>query len=135
MGVMRSPWTRLEGPTEMHRHQGVRDRATFAVAQERFLASGGRPGQWECDMPADPRVNHGRWIVDCVCGNGASVSHEWREARCFACGAVYRGVAFPANADEIERVLVARPNRATQNWRHETVDVLRSENMEHGVTA
>lgn len=83
------------------------------------------------------RVNHGRWIADCArCGMGMFTHPVWRIACCAECGAVYRGVAFPAEIDEITRLLLQRPRRDTQNWEPgESLVRLRLENFLHRLAA
>jgi hypothetical protein len=79
------------------------------------------------------RVNHGRWLGDCVCGAGVGGHPAWPEARCFACGAVYTP-SFPAEAEAIEAVLVARPAVDTRNWQPgESVATLEAENRARGL--
>jgi hypothetical protein len=79
------------------------------------------------------RVNHGRWIVDCRCSLGVLTHREWKIACCAECGAVFRDVQFPEQADEIERLLLARPDRTKQNWEGESVRRLRLENSLHRI--
>lgn len=84
---------------------------------------------------APARVNHGRWIVECGCGNGLLVEMTSREALCIRCGAIWEAV-LPPNWREIERVLCRRWQREAQNWSPgESIDLLRAENIEHGVEA
>ena len=79
-------------------------------------------------------VNHGRWLVDCVCGNGVPVDRVDgpAEAVCFSCGAVWTGIVFPDERREIETLLTTRRWDTHQNWKPgETVDKLQRENDEH----
>lgn len=64
-------------------------------------------------------INHGRWLVDCPCGNGPNVSpvDASPEAVCFACGTVWTNVLVPVEHVEIERVLSERKFAVNQNWR------------------
>lgn len=83
-------------------------------------------------------VTGGMWQVPCACGNRPSVSPEWKIARCFDCGFVYREhvIALPSSHEvsEIERLLVLRPHLATRNWLPtETVADLRAENAAFGI--
>lgn len=102
-------------------------------------------------------INHGRWVVECQCGNaveavprpvthpGHSAPHQIRVGqkryRCEPwgveadpsgfCGSTYT-VIWPRNARRIVAVLNYRP-RHNQNWRPgETVALLVAENLEHG---
>jgi hypothetical protein len=78
-------------------------------------------------------VSGGRWVVTCPCGNCPSADPEWRLAACFECGAVYRGVAFPAARQRIEALLLARPHRQNRHWLpQESVAALERENHAHG---
>lgn len=86
------------------------------------------------------RVNHGRWVVRCpVDGcNGAELAREDGLFFCCECrnadiGGDYRVVVFPAQREEIERVLRLRPAPATRNWEGETVEALKAESLAHGV--
>lgn len=75
-------------------------------------------------------VNHGRWVADCPCG-GAELVAEGRRMVCGSCG-LNSPVTFPANTDEIERVLHERRDTAARNWYPgETVEMLEAENMEN----
>jgi hypothetical protein len=81
------------------------------------------------------RIDHGRWIADCVCRTGMYTHPLWKMACCGECGAVYRDVVFPMDWPFIERELLKRPVRANQNWfPTETLDMLQRESAAHGVT-
>jgi len=89
--------------------------------------------------PVQAYVNWGRWVADCPhCRGGAMVVSRvdpvfWC-VKCGMRGHPWRSVAFPGNADDIEALLVMRPDMANRNWRPgETVDGLRRENIEHDV--
>jgi hypothetical protein len=41
-------------------------------------------------------------------------------------------IAWPQNLKEIEAILLMRPNKANRNWKTETPDELRAENLAHG---
>lgn len=90
---------------------------------------------WHPSLRLDAKVNHGRWLVDCpACGSGAFTHPEWRLACCANCGAVYRGVNFPEQIEEVTRLLLERPRRETQNWvAGEALWKLRFENRVHGL--
>ena len=88
---------------------------------------------WEAPAGAVPFVAGGKWIVLCPCGDAPMASPDWNEARCFECGAVHRGLQWPADRDAIEAVLIVRP-AAVRTWLPtETVDDLRAQNVAHGV--
>jgi hypothetical protein len=74
--------------------------------------------------------------VDCACGNGAPVTmgDGPPEAVCFSCGTIWTHPVFPADASDIERLLVQRRYAPSRNWQPgETVEHLQRENDEHGV--
>lgn len=96
-------------------------------------------------------INHGRWIVECQCGNAVEAvpdpaTHQikigQKRYRCEPwgaeahpdgfCGAEYT-VIWPRNAKRIVAVLSHRPRRSNQNWLPgESVALLIAENLEHG---
>lgn len=79
-------------------------------------------------------IDHGRWLIQCVCGGGVGVHQDWPEARC-GCGAIYTAIVFPDNRAAIEAALVVRPIMESRNWvAPESVDTLLAENVAHGVT-
>lgn len=83
---------------------------------------------------AVPLVTGGKWVVICECGDAPMASPEWDEARCFACGAVYRSLAWPPDRKAIEHELVARPSALVRAWLpNESVDDLRQQNADHGI--
>lgn len=62
-------------------------------------------------------VNHGRWIAHCSeCYQGMFTHPEWKIGCCSECGAIFTHIVFPAEIDEITRLLLLRPRRETQNW-------------------
>jgi hypothetical protein len=73
----------------------------------------------------------GKWIVTCSCGDCPMASPRWNEARCFSCGAIYRGIVWPTDRAAIESALARRP-AAFRAWLPgETADDLRVENAAH----
>lgn len=132
--ITRAAWARIDGPAQSYRHLGVVSEATYRTTQVRMLAERGITSHHDDERPMRAYVNHGRWIIDCPCMNGVIVSREWGSACCFACGAVYVTLAFPAESDAIEAALLARPYRHQQNWfPGETVADLQRENAAYGV--
>ncbi len=92
--------------------------------------------KWEAGKTPRARVDHGRWICDCVegCGRGMFTHPAWRIACCTECGAVYRGIIFPEDVPTITSLLLARPNRENQNWLpDESITWLRIENLAHRI--
>lgn len=98
------------------------------------VLSAHRRKPWAADGELIARVDHNRWLANCgCCDAGIALTPGWNEGRCFECGAVYRRVRFPGYPEAIARALAPRPLR-NRNWLpHETLDVLRAENIEHGV--
>lgn len=41
------------------------------------------------------RINHGRWVTDCPCGQPVLTHPDWHLACCGACGSIYSMVVFP----------------------------------------
>jgi hypothetical protein len=82
--------------------------------------------------PVAARIDHGRWILDCVCGSGVAVHPDWPEARCleFGCGRVYLNVLIPQDRAAIETELLRRPEPRNRNWDSrmgDTLETLRAE--------
>lgn len=96
---------------------------------------------WELDATSPPLhawIASSNWVVTCdvcreqividfgeiyFCPNCLNVPHNGKA----------RMVVFPENRDEIERILLLRPNPSVRTWYpHETVDDLRLQNIEHG---
>jgi hypothetical protein len=85
-----------------------------------------------------PRVNQGRWIIDCPDCPSAEFMDETDVFMCQSCWNVsnerkYRAVKQPSNRASIEHELLKRPDPINRNWTNETITKLRSENAEHGV--
>lgn len=126
--------------------QGVTSPETYVLAFERHCAEGRRrypglvwPRRWRSVATPAPIVSGGSWKIQCAtadCGEHPLVKFEWGGlAICFGCGAVYEGIAAPADRAEIERLLLNRPEARTRNWSWpspETVDDLRAQNIEAG---
>jgi hypothetical protein len=103
-----------------------------------LLEAGDLARPWPCDLEATASVEWGRWVVPCLnCTVIHPLTHPvWQIACCGECGIVLRRVVFPADVAGIERALLARPVRSTQNWvPTQTVDDLVAENLAHGVLA
>lgn len=103
---------------------------------EQLLEKGDQARPWPCDLPVIARIEHGRWLVNCVnCVVIGAMTHPvWRVACCAECGCLMRRVIVPEDFDLIERVLLERPQRMTQSWLPtQTCADLRTENIEHGV--
>jgi hypothetical protein len=85
-------------------------------------------------------MNHGRWVADCPedsCGF-AALADPASKLKCPDHGLAE--IVWPENFREIDRLLAARPHDPIlgakhANWRPgETVESLRAENVEHGVS-
>jgi hypothetical protein len=95
-------------------------------------------------------VSHGRWVVQCGCGNCPSAhpggAPGWPEpvAVCVECGAVFRPT-FAESVEDVEAVLLARPEIRTRDYyptkeiaqRHgvearDTLAALKKQNTDHG---
>jgi hypothetical protein len=126
--------------TPLHVH-GARTADEYRALQRRVISNGKaqRPAlgwrePWVVPGGREAFVSGGKWIVSCDCGNGPSADPTWTIACCFECGAVYEDVSFPADAAEIERLLLARAKVGTRHWRvSETAADLARENAQHGV--
>jgi len=103
-------------------------RLAVRIAQE---DEGLRPGHVATAYTA--RVEHGRWIADCVCRAGLVVDPEWLEAGCLGCGR-WGPLVVPEFWRQIEAVLDQRPLREHQNWfPAESLQALADENAAHGL--
>lgn len=102
------------------------------------------------DPPADSRrgtetllayVNHGRWVVDCPCGSAQLASRSDRRFFCVDCRNAWAlgkwvGVAWPAQAGDIEGLLLQRPFPKNRNWNPgEDLMTLVAENVAAGLGA
>ncbi|MGQ0670617.1 MAG: hypothetical protein ACT4PO_13250 [Actinomycetota bacterium] len=76
-------------------------------------------------------VNHGRWLASCpVCGS----AHLVKEEHLLSCCGFAFEVRWPAEANEIEALLLRRPSAESMNWSDESLERLQAENAEHGVS-
>jgi DNA-directed RNA polymerase subunit N (RpoN/RPB10) len=82
------------------------------------------------------RVNWSRWIADCPapsCTSALQINRGEAWFRCWDCGEVAE-IEWPDYADEVERILLMRPDPHTRNWQQgETLQDLYTENLEHGI--
>jgi hypothetical protein len=82
------------------------------------------------------RVNWSRWVADCPSPHCASALQLYRDQpwfTCLDCGEVSE-IEWPDMIEEIERILLMRPNPFTRNWEPgETLNDLYEQNLEHGV--
>lgn len=92
---------------------------------------------WPSDRTVHARVNHGRWVTDCLaCSQSVFTHPDWRIACCGECGATYRDVQFPEHIHEITALLLQRPDRTKQNWEPgESIEQLVAENDQHSPIA
>lgn len=110
--------------TPRHVHPGVRTEADYRALQARYIAEHNRAfldSPWPAPHVVEDHppvwVSGGKVLVECPCGNCPSVSLEWGGlGLCFECGAVYEGLAAPAEFAAIERALMARPRLTDRYW-------------------
>ncbi|MCP4299433.1 MAG: hypothetical protein GY783_02505 [Gammaproteobacteria bacterium] len=124
----------LLGPEQLLLNPGRRvSTAAEYLAWQKFHVTlrGGAP--WDSPERAMARVNHGRWIADCLwCRSGMLTRPEMGVAYCAECGALYHKtqVEYPRESDAIERILLRRVRREQQNWDwRQTVEALEQENQ------
>lgn len=123
--------------TARHVHPRVNTEADYRARQAEALAALARAYPnlpWQgarvvAELPS-AFVSGGRWLVECSCGNCPALAPEWGGlALCYECGAVYEGVAQPVDAEEIERLLVARKHPSMRYWNPtQAVETLRADN-------
>ncbi len=107
---------------------------------------GGVLPKWDTRGEVAAFVNHSRWIAKCpYCAGALTVGLDEPIFYCVECGMQANGggpgqpgyamdVIFPRFWQDIEAVLLLRPDPATRNWLpHETIDDLIQENIAHGV--
>lgn len=90
-------------------------------------------------MPIMARIEHNRWLLDCVCGSGVAVQPEWPEAHCLGlgCGRTYTHIVIPADRRRIEATLSKRPAFTERNWdprKGESLESLMAEDRVRGLT-
>ncbi|MEU6294816.1 hypothetical protein [Streptomyces erythrochromogenes] len=61
------------------------------------------------------RINHGRWVADCVCGSAQIVTPTDPRFACPECGYGWAQVLFPASPDAAEAEVSARAPHE-RNW-------------------
>ena len=86
-----------------------------------------------------PRVNHGRWLVDCPDCLGAELLDASDLFMCRSCWNVkhdhkYLRVNRVKDQGKIEAVLLERPFVENRNWTDETLRKLKAENKSNGVS-
>ncbi len=104
------------------------DEGSLRAAQAPAVRREGHQPHESAQTP-QPRIDHGRWIVDCQCGSGAGVSRQGK-AFCFECGAIMRVLLPSVDQRNAAEALLTLRKESNQNWHpdHETVDDLRAEN-------
>lgn len=127
------PYDFILGPEQLAYYPGRR--VSIALEYLSWQVSmvtqrGGNP--WDSPEPTIARINHGRWIADCIwCKSGILTRPEWGVAYCGECGARYhiKQVEFPKNYKAIEKILLRRVRRDQQNWAQpQTIADLQKEN-------
>lgn len=91
------------------------------------------------DEPLAACINHGRWVVICECGDAQLASADDPRFFCVSClnerqGGKWRPVTWPEQRSDIEQVLRERFTEHANWLPGETVEQLRAENVENGVS-
>ena len=120
----------IHGPVQGY--AGVTDVPSYRAVHELAMQNKGVRFS-EVDTPRSAYINHGRWVVDCLCAGAGLTSRSFGLSCCFDCGRVYTAITFPKHGKAIEDLLLARPPDA-RNWRDESLAVLRDENAKEGVS-
>ena len=93
--------------------------------------------KWPSPRPepavSTPEIRQGRWLLKCKCGNYTHYDPEWKMSVCYECAAVYQRVEPPERWQDIEQILMLRPNKDNRNWVGETILELLTENIQHGI--
>jgi hypothetical protein len=77
-------------------------------------------------------IGQGAWRVTCACGEVPPADPNWKLACCAGCGAIFEGLQFPDNREQIEAVLSLRRDPTTRNWRAPwPVDLLIRQNLKN----
>ncbi len=97
-------------------HYRLAHEAQMQALCERFPALGFR-APWVATTTPVPYITAGKWVVSCPCGDYPIASPAWNEARCFACGAIYRKLTWPRDREAIEAVLVKHPSALMRKWK------------------
>lgn len=63
------------------------------------------------------RINHNRWLADCICGSAAMVSPADPRFACTSCGWGWCELRFPEDVAAVEAALVDVPPNL-RNWWH-----------------
>jgi hypothetical protein len=90
-------------------------------------------------IPVYAEIWRSMWVAQCPDCPEAIIVEPGEPFWCPNCcnaanGGYARPLIFPDNRTAIEELLLARPNPETRNWlEHETLDMLRAENLEHGI--
>lgn len=83
------------------------------------------------------RANWGRWVADCAspfCASALQLFRGQPWLACRECDAVAEIVWPSIPIEDIERLLMMRPDETTRNWEPgETLFDLYSENLEHNI--
>ncbi|MET4925459.1 hypothetical protein P3L51_24420 [Streptomyces sp. PSRA5] len=63
------------------------------------------------------RINHNRWLTDCICGSAAIVSPTDPRYGCTACGWGWCALIFPDDVEAVEASVMGEPPNL-RNWWH-----------------
>jgi len=104
-------------PLDAWEHLPVAERA-FAWLERRQQRRIVQPAGFVIGEQYYARVNHNRWIADCLCGSALVVSPDDPRYACPECGYGWVPVAFPKDVAAVEdRLMRLKPS--ARNWWHE----------------
>lgn len=116
------------------------ERSSYSPVELEVLKYGHSLPSAQGNVTISPVVSHGRWLVPCLwCFSASMASRDDHRFFCVECanrgtGGKWVRVVWPASKDEIESLLVMRPDARTRNWAPpETLGDLVVENERHGV--
>lgn len=116
---------------ELRRNQVPNLRSLFSARAARNLIAIGAPSV----KPVLAEINYGRWCARCeICGGCEDVDPSEPIFLCVSCGGTsgFQMVVFPAEREQIERLLLKRAHIRNRNWKPgETLALLERENRQH----
>ncbi len=130
----------IHTPLDVHRVRSLQEyreaQLAWILQSRRGLPSSFWRDPWVATDPVTVVVDSGAWKVACVtpsCGNYPVLCPSGGVALCFNCGAVYEGVAMPADYAEIAEKLLKRPFNL-RYWTTETLEEIDAINAQLGVS-
>ena len=116
---------------QLRQDPGLNLRSLLGVWAARNLIAIGTPVM----LPVQAKIEYGRWCVRCeICGGYEDVDPGEPVYLCIACGGTggFQPVVFPADREQIERLLLRRQYIRNRNWNPgETLADLERDNREH----